>query len=376
MNTDMLLKTTLCILVVAGAASATAAMQPTAGNEFYYSSANSAVVNSVTDARQFSRFTALENASANSISINLNQVSVGANITIGLQLDDGTGVPTGTFVAQGSLAPATGWNTVNFSNYALEAGKVYHVVVQATSGNVSWRLLTGTPSHVLPQGYIDPNFGRGGVTAGVPSAVVTNSSVVYRVGTTGTLGLGSVFTGSLYSNAAIVASGPPPAQRFIFNAPETGNFIQSVSLLLNIAATPPANDLSVVLLNDMNQILGQTSISADLMVAGTAFYEADFAEAIGLTDGEAYRLAIYSIGSTGNSVRWVNLSTADEYAKDTFQGTDGYVFSYSGTDFLTTTTPLVGRDHVFQYVTIPEPATCALAFVGLAGVLIARRRNF
>lgn len=361
------------LLLSAGFAATSLAADATPGHLFYYTSAGSAGVNST--GSQYARFTATETSAATNVSINLNPVTGAPVLTVGLQLDDGTGKPTGTFVASGTVTAVSGWNTVTFANYTLEEGKVYHVVTQAVSGSVNWRLLNGTPGGILPYGYTDTNFARGLISNGIPQTPTTASAVVYNVGTTGTHGYGQVYTGGQTTNAAFVTNGALPAQRFIFHTPETGNVLTSVSLRLTTAENLPAGDVTVALLSDTDVVLGLTTISpSELSANTTASYIANFAQGVQLTDGEAYRLAVYSEGSAPASVRWYYMTTDNAALQEaTFQGTDGYAFLYSDKNFTARGTSNLNGDYVFSYTTIPEPGLTLLLGAGVAATLILRR---
>jgi hypothetical protein len=370
----------ITLLVIAGFSQTVALhadVEYTPGNLFYYTSAQSAAVNSTQ--APYASFTAPESTAANSISINLNGVDSLSSLTYGLQLDDGTGKPTGVFVASGTVAPVLGWNTVAFGDYNLVAGQVYHVVLQSVpSGSATWRILAGATQNIHSYGVIDTNFARGAFSKGVWSNPTKDWSAVYRVGTTGNVPIGNVYTAGNSTNLANAAS--IPAQRFVYHALDTGNFLDSVTVRLNVAATGPANDITLVLLDSSNNPLETKVLSADLLtVNSTNNYTINFSKALELVDGESYSLALHSVGSAGNSVKWSYAYTdnSEELYSATFQGTDGYGFSYKNTDFLAANAAQYSLDYIFSYTTdaIPEPGTYAfaLAGAGLIGLSLRRR---
>ncbi len=368
-------------------ASLQAAPVYTQGNGFSYTGANSAVASPT--AGQYARFTAPETTTATSLSLNLN-ANTATSMTFGLQADDGTGKPTGTFIASDTIAvtPTGGWHTINFTGVTLTEGVTYHVVLNpTTSGNALWRLLQGTTAPLTqPFGIVDPMFGRSNISNLGPQPIGTSNAVVYHIGTTGTLGVGQPYTGGSMSN--FNSAGALAAQRFIHHTSPSGTALESITLRLTTGTTAPASDVTVTLLDEFDMVLEQVVLSKSDLLLATAppagatrseNYTINFSGLTELEDGKAYSLALSTIGSAGNAVRWNYMNTDNAaYQSATFQGTQGYAFTYTAADFSTKGTSLLNNDYIFTYTmttAVPEPGAFALGGVGAGFLWLAARRR-
>ncbi len=360
-------------VVIAGSlcGSAVAAVEYTQGNGFYYSGANSATVTTTTG--QYASFTATQTTTATSLSINLNATDT--TLTWGLQLDDGTGRPNGTFIAGafGTTVVAGGWNTLNFPAVTLTEGQIYHVVLNsvATGANTAyWRLLNGaTAPGTQPYGVVDPHFGRGSIKATGPDAPVTTGAVVYHIGTQGGGGIGQPYTSITSTNTI-----SNPAQQFIFRAGETGTTLETITLRLTIAATRPSVDVTVALLDGSHSVLETVTLSRDDLILGSGNnYTLSLSGTTQLVDGGTYSLAVY--GGSGSTVKWNMMQTSDEaYASSTFQGTGGYAFTYEDSTLTDIGTIDLRSDYIFTYTTIPEPGAVVLGLLGAGALILGRQR--
>ncbi len=350
----------------------------TQGNGFYFSSSGSTTVS--TTAGFYNRFTATETTTATSVSLNLNSATA-TSLTFGLQADDGTGKPTGTFLASGTVTPVAGWNTVTFAGYELTAGQVYHVVALPTaSGNALARHLSGIPTmNFQSYGVRDAAYIRGLTNAsGVPTGTPGNTvAMVYAVGTT-SHGIGQAFSVSANNTLSATA---PLAQRFQFT-PSASNqtVLDTITVRLNTGAAD-LKDVTISILNDNNIVLATTTLAKSALTASTtADYTVDFGDSLVLTEGAYYKLALHSGEAGTTSVKWnvsKSNSTNSAINSATFQGTDGYAFAYSNTSFTTPQGFAYGDDYTFHYTTIaiPEPGVGAAVLLGLGVIGSALRRK-
>ncbi len=353
------------------------------GNLAIYTTSNSLGLNATTGA--YFRFTATDDTDANSLHININAASLTAtSLTFGLQADNGSGAPSGTFLAQGTVTPVAGWNSISFAGQSLLAGQVYHVVMLPTvGGNANLRRVIplATPVAYQSSGIKDANYGRGSIPNGVPGAAVNTDSMVFAVGTTGT-GMGFAYTGNLYSNLSPTA---PYAQRFQFHADAPENrFLDEITIRLGVDGAVTAQnlrDVQVTLLSDANLVLGTAIIDSDSLSIGSVNnYTFSLNEGVELTDGAFYRLAVNSTGIGTQNARWYYSytdSTSTAINSATFQGLDGYAFSYTNGTFATTSNTEYGRDYLFSYTTtaVPEPTTYVFLLSGLGVASLLRRRS-
>lgn len=348
------------------------------GNLFYSSSSGSTTISPSGGA--YIRFTATETTLATSVHLNLNGSGLTAtSMTFGLQADNGSGLPSGTFLASGTVTPASGWNSVTFTGYQLVAGQVYHVVaLPATGGNALLRHLTGPPPLTFQTyGVKDTSYMRGvtnvsGVPTGTPSNTV---AMVYAVGTT-SHGIGLAYQATASNN---ITATVPLAQRFKFTPSESDQTVlESFTLRLTTGAAN-LKDIRVNLLSDDNIVLATTTLLASsLTPSGTSEYTISFDDGVILTEDSFYKLSLFSEEAT-SGVNWVvNRSSSTNAAINsaTFQGTDGYAFTFSNTNFTTPQGFVFGDDYVFSYTTsaIPEPGAGITALIGMGVIGLLRRK--
>ncbi len=347
------------------------------GNSFLYTSAGSRNLNSGTGA--YVRFTATEETSATSLHLYFN-ATVATSVTFGLQADNGSGAPSGVFLGSGTVSPVEGWNSITLdSPLALTAGQVYHVVALPTAETVRLRRLTmAAPLTFQTWGIKDPNYGYGTRnTSGTPSAASNADAITFAVGTTSGRGLGLAY--SKYGSSPVLSSATPRAQRFQFHATEPGNnLLESITIRLNAGAAD-LQDVRITLLNDANLVLATSIIDASQIAPSTtADYTATFAGGPILTEGEYYRIALTAAGDGVTSITWASTITESTNAainSATFQGVEGYAFSYTDATFGTAQGISYGSDYLFSYsaVAVPEPGTTAALAFGALVLGLGRR---
>ena len=85
------------------------------------------------------RFTSQANVQISNISIDISSIS-GASPTykVGIQENDGTGYPSGTYLSNGTFTPLlAGWHTISMASpISIFRGEVYHIIVEYDSGTI------------------------------------------------------------------------------------------------------------------------------------------------------------------------------------------------------------------------------------------------
>ncbi len=349
------------------------------GNLYNIDSAVSSAVNPTTS--QWVTFTATEDSIVSQVQINNSNALTGSPLLdIGLYAVDGNGVPTGSALASSTLTPSgTGWQATALS-YTLVKGTVYALKASTTTASTSypWRTTTSTTiNNFQPSGAPDSHWRRG-LNSGTP---VGTSQNVWILKTGANQAIGMPYTLTSYLNAAPVNAAT--GQRFRFDLPSTGeSSLESVTLKLNISSTaPPANPLTVKLLDINGTVMTTGTLNLSTAAAGVAYFQINFDAASTLTAGEFYYLAVYSASSTSGSVTWASASTTADllYESATYQGVDAYAVTWSSqSNFAATATTDLTRDLYFQLnlAAIPEPSTWALLTAGLAlSLIIIRKRR-
>jgi len=354
-------------------------MAAVTGNLYDLGNGNSAVVSPVN--AQWVTFTAMEDGTVTEAQINNSTAPTGSpTLEVGLYAVDALGVPTGSALSSGTVtASATGWQTTAL-NYSLVKGTVYALRVSTTTVGASfpWRLnFASATNNVQPSGAVDTHWMRG-FNNGAPS---NGSQNVWILKTGTNQAIGQPYT--VASNQNLGSNTLTIGERFRFDLPSTGeNLLTSVSLKLNVSATPPANPLTIKLLDKNGLVLTTGSIDLSTAAAGVAYFNVGLAAAQELTAGEFYYLALYSNGSVSNSVAWSYASTTNDplYQSATYQGVDAYAVSWgSQTNYSTAPSTDLSRDYFFQLNldAVPEPSTWALVGLGLiAWMGMVRNQRF
>lgn len=352
------------------------------GNTFNVGTSSGSLT--VTDVNSFwTTFTADSNFNFNSVWLNSNSaMAASTSMNVELSAVGLDGKPTGSALASQVLSSAAkGWTQVTGFNYTLTDGTAYALRLSANTGDPSyqWRLLnsvglTDNNNYVQPgNGNIDPNWARGQNT-GSPATV---GQAVWMLQSSGNDGFGQPYTTA--SNAKLASPSASVGQRFRFDAPDPDDVVlTSVDLMLSIAATPPANPLTLYVLDSTGAILQFGTLNLSSASAGIGFYTINLNDEIVLTDGEIYQLALYSNGSAGNSVLWRGGSTQNvtAFIDATFQGNDAYAVTWSSqSNFTTYASTTLTNDYYFglNLTAIPEPASMAL--LGLCVLVFALRRK-
>lgn len=350
-------------------------------------SSTSAVVTNVNS--QWTTFTADDDRNVSSIWIN-STIALAASTSLNVELylvDTITGKPTGTALATQTISSApVGWNQVTGFNYTLSKGTAYALRLSAASGDpgFGWRIINSNTTGgfnnantVQPiSGDTDPYWGRGR-NADSPAYV---GQAVWLLEAANGSGFGQPYNTS--ANANLASATAAVGQRFQFQAPNPEDvFLQGVTLDLNIAATPPANPLTVHLLDSDGSILATGTLDLSTAAAGRSLYTVNLSTPFEMTDESIYYLALYSDESTDGSVLWNGAATDQNdstFIGSTFQGDTGYVVTWaSQSDFSGGTSNLL-RDYYFglNLSSVPEPTTAGLiALAGGALLLSVRRRT-
>jgi len=293
---------------------------------------------------QWTRFTSWNKTTVTAADVFLGE-SKAASAVVGLQPDK-DGVPSGRYLVSGTLStPQSGWNRITFPTPVnLEADHVYYLVMTVPDGTINWTAVNLANRGTQPSGAQDPAWAHGS-----GSTVDTRLGPAYLLEASDGRNLGQPYT--LRYNSPVLGGKKIPAQRFVFQpASGGGETVAAVSLALGIA-TNEAVTYKVALLDAKNAIIESKEVtSADLPAGPPKIVTIPLAGTTRLTPGETYSLAFYS-EAVGGKASWVGAATtADQTAeKATWQGVEGYAFTYEGTDLKTEGPADVKRDLVFYF---------------------------
>jgi len=297
-------------------------------------------------------------------------------LTVGIYTVDGNGTATSTVVGStNTFTPSgTGWQRVTLPSVALTSGVVYAMkVTTATAGaSYPWLTLGGSSGGIQPYGTADTHFLRG-LNSGLPTATQNPWLLETNIGRA----IGEPYTSSTAQGAASTTT--TLGQKFTFDKTGTNDQVSAVTLKLGIVTAPPANLVTVKLIDASGTVLATTTLDLSAAPLGTADYTFNLATPVTLVNTNAYYLGLFSNGSTAGSVTWYGwntLATNSLTAGASFEGSSAYATSWlSQSNFTVAQTPINTRDYNFNLTLVPEPSTLALALVGGLGILLLARRR-
>lgn len=296
----------------------------------------------------WARFTAVEPMAVTAVQIRLQDAAT-SSLTVGLQGDNGSGVPDGKYLASETVKSVQdGWNRVAL-RADLKAGAVYHLVVTIRGpGSVGWQKIGTINRGTQPAGAEDSQWASGEGRKPNPK-----NSFLFVLELQDGRSFGQAYVQKL--NAPTLGGRKVPAQHFVFQPPSSGETaVASASFYLTAGHEGATSDYTVALLDGKkHEILESVTVPAGEIANGSAqIYTFAFSGNTRLTPGESYVLAIYSDSPTG-SVAWVQDSgEAGEVLENaTWEGRDGYAFRYTDTALKIPGEPEYARDFVF-YLTL------------------------
>lgn len=345
------------------------------GNSYQLGNSGTASVNTTNS--QWVTFTATSNMTISAAQIYNSAAITGTPLlTVGIYTVDGNGTATSTVVGStNTFTPSgTGWQRVTLPNVALTSGVVYAMkVTTATAGALyPWLTLGGSSGGIQPYGTADTHFLRG-LNSGLPSATQNPWLLETNIGRA----IGEPYTSSTAQGAASTTT--TLGQKFTFDKTGTNDQVSAVTLKLGIVTAPPANLVTVKLIDASGTVLATTTLDLSAAPLGTADYTFNLATPVTLVNTNAYYLGLFSNGSTAGSVTWYGwntLATNSLTAGASFQGAGSYSTAWgSQSNFTVAQTPVNTRDYNFNLTLVPEPSTLALALVGGLGILLLARRR-
>lgn len=353
------------------------------GNVYQLGNAGTATVNPTNSG--WVTFTATEAMEVSAAQIyNSSALTGSPELTVSIRAVDSNGVPTGPSLGSNVFTPTgIGWQRVTLPDVALTSGVVYamEVTTSTPSASFPWRFNAGPTGGIQPYGTPDEDFFRGGGTS-----LPATSQNVWILETDIGRAIGQPYTSSTAQNAA--SSTNSLGQRFRFEQTGSNDAVSAITLQLGIGATgaspapAPTNPVVVKLIDNAGQVLAEGSLDLSDEAPGTVGnYVFDLDQTQPLVAGDLYYIALYTNGSTTNSVKWYGwntLLTPDPMLIGaSFQGADSYSLLWgSQTDFTGTQTALTTRDYYFALNLVPEPTTAGLiALAGGALLLSVRRRT-
>lgn len=365
-----LLSVLLLVLVLGGVESSQAVLW---GNIYELNNAGTVSVTPGSD--QWVTFTATQAMTISGGSFVSTSGVASTMVDVSIYAVDGNGKPTGVALGSNTMTTnAAGTYSLTLPNIALTANTVYAVKLSTATpgGSFGWRYNVGPTGGIQPFGVTDASFLRGGGT-GSPVAGMNAFYLQTNIGRA----VGQPYSSSVAQNAALPTT--TLAQRFKFDLAGAGgnNQVDSISLYLGIAATPPSSLVTVKLISSSGVVLDTITRDLSGELVGARNFSFDLATPISLTNGADYYVGIYSNGSASDSVKWYAWASANDPTaiSASFQGSVANMVTFSSQSDYTGIPSEVGyRDYAFGLNMVPEPSSVVL-LLGGAALLALRRRS-
>jgi len=338
--------------------------------------------------RYDARFTALENVTVDRAALRYSGADAGTFFNIGLQGDSG-GDPDGTYIASANIAATDGTIFHSFGSASLNAGSVYHLVVEPTTvtGNGFLVYASAGSNDIRPfDRALDTSLNSltsttGGATWSVdtrdPFFILANGADTAVV-----VGPGQPISGvGAPSNQWLKSTSTTSnGQQFVITDKEiSSNAVVEVTQISIAAqaANSPANDLLIRFREADGTILGTASMTA--AQADNTVKTLALDGTVALAQGVTYLLTTEFTGIAPQEYR-LGATRADSGPATNWGGTT-ISFPISSTDAWATYGPRGDRsafDLVFSFeglVVVPEPATAGIFALGISLLGFVRRRR-
>jgi len=351
--------------------------------------ANAMTLNS-TDDEYSTRFTAYENVTVDRGWQSFVGMEAGTTIQVGIMADNGSGSPSGTYLASGTLAFTTSGNfitNVNFgSSVSLSSGSVYHLVTRVPSITGDFIVRFGGGEQIRPYDRaVDPNMqhvlrrfngGAWGTLSGNPFFTLGNGTDIVAAP-------GQPYDSTSPSQFTTTGgTGTAAGERFqIFDKEiPAGLWVAVKDITIGASALGGATaDLLLRFRETNGTILGTATVPLALADGTIQTFRLD--QQIELQQGVPYLLTTEFGGpSTSSHLYRFRGLTTDGHGPATWGGTNlaFAIRSGSANNWSTYTfdasRPNTELSFSFEGIVVPEPASAAL--VGLASLAwIWRRRN-
>lgn len=350
-------------------------------------------LNSLDDAYSVS-FTATSNFTIDRAMQRYVGVDAGTTLRIGIQADNGSGAPDGTFISSTVFDPIDGSpvSMIAFTPVNLTSGNVYHLVTQPETLGVgeSMFIYTSSSSNAYRpyDRALDPAQHRNVKTnGGAWISVSSDPYVIFANGSDtnvipeisqpyGTMGSTSILTqgggGSRIGTEFSITDGEVPV----------GATVRISDVTLRLAkggALNPSQVFTLALRELDGTLLGKVDVPVNTIPSGTNTLTWNFDSPIDLTQGQSYLFTTsFAAGSTSSDIISLYIAYAPYPAG--VGGDSGWLGRIasraSSDDWTTHTTSASIGDLPVSFtgvVFVPEPAS--LVLMTLAGVALVGRRN-
>lgn len=265
------------------------------------------------------RFTAGTSTANNQIRIYQTESDRTGNYTVGIQDDDGSGEPSGTYLSSGTYnSSAIGWQTINISPAVeLVASDVYHIVITRNS-SADRRFLVISPKNNLTayDNFLDDKQNYLYSTNSGRRWTIPNRSPVYVIRHTDNTYEGTpyhTYTDSDPNSALIFGSNQ---RGEVFSYDNKDKNLTGVAFYVRRSSySYPEDDLYVGLYNITDNIVVATTTIATRTSISQSYYwrSIDLPETKTMYQGKEYRLYIYSPNTTqANAYRIHVLENVDD----------------------------------------------------------------
>jgi|GEM_PF-1476838 len=319
------------------------------GEDFDYN-ANGQTFNS-TDDEYSVRFRALEDVTVDRVFQRYVAVDPNTTIEVGIMADDGTGRPTGTFLAStGTIDPADGdhqtWTTLTQS-VNLQNGQVYHLVTRATSLGAGESFIVRRSTSAQSIRPYDRAFDEAmtALTLDDGADWIESGFDPYFVLGNGVDGSGSAVVVNGPGNGIALAhqtlletrggTGAAYGQRFRITNAEVpdGSVVRTDHLRLTMTTTgSPTDDLIVHLRNASGTVLGQFSVNPSEADGTERTWYFDNGAYVDLVPNEEYLITTAFGGSGGTTSQTYRIVTKMTHA-DAVAGFSNADSSYGGVTY-------------------------------------------
>ncbi|MFA6410428.1 MAG: hypothetical protein WCW26_02515 [Candidatus Buchananbacteria bacterium] len=252
------------------------------------------------------RFTARQSKLVNQIRVYQASTSGLGTFRVGLQADNGSGQPSGTYLASGTyLNILNGWQSVTISpNIALVKDKIYHIVISRQSGSTkAYRFSLPQNNFWTYDNLADPNLNVLWTTNGGTTWSVLAKTPIFVLRYTDNTFNGMPCHNFITDNNSYsrIYGNRQRGQSFIYSGDDLE--VSGASFYVRKrSASAPEDDLYVSLysLSDNLELASSTLATASQITDSYSWQTANFAKTKILTNGKEYRISLYSPLTSSN----------------------------------------------------------------------------
>lgn len=303
------------------------------GNQFLFTGLQSG--NSFRNNNQMMsyRFTAATSTAIDQIIIYQYDYSGAGNYRFGLQADNGSGKPSGTYLGSGTNSGnSTGWQTASLPiPVNIVKGSTYHIVVKRET-NISKSFLALSPKNLLVpfDNSTDPNLNVLWSTNGGSSWTVQEQTPVFMIRDTGNKYYGVSYHNYNDTNASLSLIYGNNRRGQIFQYTSENATLENISFYVSRVSNNMPEDnlyLSLFDVTDNKEIASTTFLSRIASSRTYAWVSASLPTGQLLEKNKYYRLVLYSpLTSSGRAYHFPVMENINNVAQNSvnYDGTNSY----------------------------------------------------